>query len=162
MKIIGTLFLFLLLFPFDADAVQVGQPAPAFSLKDMKGNVVTLESFKGKVVFLDFWAPWCQSCREELPDIDALHKKYSSRGFTVLSICIERSASMVNKYLQKKPVSFPVLVDTKGEVADTYRFPGLPASFLVGKDGVIRHKHIGYGKEFLNIYEQEITDLLNK
>ena len=162
MKITSTLFLFLLLFPLAVDSAQVVQPAPAFSLKDMKGNIVTLESFKGKVVFLNFWAPWCQSCKEELPDIDALHKKYSSRGFTVLSICIERSESVVSKYLQKRQVSFPVLVDKNGEVADTYRFSGLPASFLIGKDGIIRHKHIGYGKEFFNIYEQEITDLLNK
>jgi peroxiredoxin len=162
MNILSSLTLLLLLLPFAADAAQVGQPAPAFSLKDMKGNLVTLESFKGMVVFLDFWAPWCQSCKEELPDLDALYKKYASRGFTVLSITVEKSGDMANKYLQNKPVSFPVLVDANGEVAETYSFSGLPASFLIGKDGIIRHKHMGYGKELLNVYEQEITGLLNK
>ena len=155
-------FLMLLLAPVSVSAGKPGDTAPAFTLADMHGNTITLDSLKGKVVFLNFWAPWCQSCKEELPGIDALHKKYSSRGFTVLSICIERSESVVNKYLRKRQVSFPVLVDKSGEVADTYRFSGLPASFLIGKDGIIRHKHMGYGKELLKIYEREITDLLNK
>ncbi len=152
----------LFLAPVSVSAGKPRDAAPAFALTDVHGNTVTLDSLMGKVVFLNFWAPWCQSCKEELPDIDALHKKYSSRGFTVVSICIERSESVVNKYLQKRQVSFPVLVDKNGEVADMYRFPGLPASFLIGKDGIIRYKHMGYGKEFLNIYEQEIIDLLNK
>jgi peroxiredoxin len=163
MKTILTVsFFVLLLAPVSVSAGKLGDTAPAFTLADVHGNTVTLDSLKGKVVFLNFWAPWCQSCKEELPDIDALHNKYSSRGFTVLSICIERSESVVSKYLQKRQVSFPVLVDKNGAVADTYRFSGLPASFLIGKDGIIRHKHIGYGKEFLTIYEQEIKDLLNK
>jgi len=162
MKIISTAFLFLLLFPFAADAAQVGGPAPAFSLRDTEGNTVSLERFQGKVVLLNFWATWCRSCKEELPGIDSLHKKYSSQGFTVLSVCIERSEAAVNKYLQKRQVSFPVLLDKNGEIADTYLLSGLPASFLIGKDGIIRHKHLGYGKEFLNLYEQEITDLLKK
>ena len=163
MKTIITLsFFMLLLVPLSVFAGKPGDTAPAFALADVHDNTVTLDSLKGKVVLLNFWAPWCRSCKEELPNLDGLHKKYSSRGFTVLSICIERSASRVSEYLQKRQVSFPVLVDKNGEVADTYRFSGLPASFLIGKDGIIRHKHIGYGKEFFNIYEQEITDLLNK
>lgn len=158
--IIALSFFMLLLAPLYVFAGKPGDAAPAFTLADVHGNTVTLDSLKGKVVLLNFWAPWCRSCKEELPDLDGLHKKYSSRGFTVLSICIERSA--VSEYLQKRPVSFPVLVDKDGEVAETYFFSGLPASFLIGKDGIIRHRHVGYGKEFLKMYEQEITDLLNK
>ena len=152
----------LLLAPVPVFAGKPGDAAPAFTLADVHGNTVTLDGLKGKVVLLNFWAPWCRSCKEELPGLDDLHKKYSSRGFTVLSICIERSDSVVSKYLQKRQVSFPVLVDKNGEIADTYRFSGLPASFLIGKDGIIRYRHMGFGKELLKIYEQEITDLLNK
>lgn len=160
--IIAVSFFMLLLAPVSVSAGKPGDAAPAFTLADVHGTTVTLDSLKGKVVFLNFWAPWCQSCKEELPDIDVLHNKYSSRGFTVLSVCIERSELVVSKYLQKRQFSFPVLIDKNGEVADAYFFSGLPASFLIGKDGIIRHKHVGYGKEFLKIYEQEITDLLNK
>ena len=152
----------LLLAPVSVFAGKPGDAAPAFTLADVHGNTVTLDSLKGKVVLLNFWAPWCRSCKEELPDLDGLHKKYSSRGFTVLSICIERSVSAVSEHLQKRPVTFPVLVDKDGKVSETYFFSGLPASFLIGKDGTIRHRHVGSGKEILKMYEQEITDLLNK
>jgi peroxiredoxin len=163
MKTIITLsFFMLLLVPLSVFAGKPGDTAPVFTLADVHGNMVTLDSLKGKVVLLNFWAPWCRSCKEELPDLDGLHKKYSSRGFTVLSICIERSVSAVSEYLEKRQVSFPVLVDKNSEVAEAYFFSGLPASFLIGKDGIIRYRHVGSGKEILKMYEQEITDLLNK
>jgi peroxiredoxin len=162
MRIIVVSFFMLLLTPVSVFAGKPGDAAPAFTLADVHGNTVSLESLKGKVVLLNFWAPWCRPCKEELPDLDGLHKKYSSRGFTVLSVCMEPSASAVNKYLQKRPVSFPVLVDKDNEVSEAYLVSGLPVSFLIGKDGIIRHKHMGYEKEYLKVYEQEINDLLNK
>ncbi|HSQ77710.1 MAG TPA: TlpA disulfide reductase family protein [Nitrospirota bacterium] len=155
-------FFMLLMAPASVFAVMPGVAAPAFTLADVHGNTVTLDSLKGKVVLLNFWAPWCRSCKEELPDLDGLQKKYSSRGFTVLSICIERSGSAVSGHLQKRPVSFPVLVDKDGKVSEAYFFSGLPASFIIGKDGIIRYRHTGSGKELLKIYEQEINGLLNK
>lgn len=160
--IITVSFFMLLLAPASVFAGKPGDVAPAISLADVHGNMITLESMKGKVVLLNFWAPWCRSCKEELPDLDGLHKKYSSRGFTVLSVCIERSVSRVGEYLQKSPVSFPVLVDKDNEASEAYFFSGLPATFLIGKDGIIRYRHMGSGKELFKIYEQEITDLLNK
>jgi cytochrome c biogenesis protein CcmG/thiol:disulfide interchange protein DsbE len=160
--LIAVLFFMLFLAPVSVFAGKPGDVAPAISLADVHGTIVTLESLKGKVVLLNFWAPWCRPCQEELPDLDGLHKKYLSRGFTVLSVCMEPSASAVNKYLQKRPVSFPVLVDKDNEVSEAYLVSGLPVSFLIGKDGIIRHKHMGYEKEFLKLYEQEINDLLNK
>jgi peroxiredoxin len=160
--IITVSFFMLLLAPISVFAGKPGDVAPAISLADVHGDTVTLGSLKGKVVLLNFWAPWCRPCKEELPDLDSLHKKYSSRGFTVLSVCIDRSASAVSEHLQKRPVSFPVLVDKDGEASEAYFFSGLPASFLIGKDGIIRYRHVGSGKELLKIYEQEITDLLNK
>jgi peroxiredoxin len=155
-------FFMLFLAPASIFAGKPGDVAPAISLADVHGTIVTLESLRGKVVLLNFWAPWCRPCREELPDLDVLNKKYSSRGFTVLSVCMEPSVSRVSEFLQKRPVSFPVLVDKDSEASEAYFISGLPATFLIGKDGVIRYKHMGSGKELLKIYEQEITDLLNK
>jgi peroxiredoxin len=166
MLILRTMRAFVLtisiLLPSSTYAGNAAEVAPGFSLFDTNGNNVTLDSYKGKVVFLAFWATWCASCRDELPDLDILHKKFSKNGFTVLSVCVESSASIVTGYLNKYPVSFPVLVDKGGTIADTYRLSGFPASFIIGKDGVIRHKHRGYGKEFLALYETEILDLLKR
>jgi peroxiredoxin len=161
-SLISLLFIAAILAPLPAFAVNAGDAAPGFSLKDMNGNTVTLTSLKGKVVFLTFWATWCPSCKEELPDLNTMQRKYAGKGFTVLSICIESSDSLVANYLKKHPVTFPVLVDKEGAVADAYRFSGFPASFMVGKDGIIMHKHSGYDKESFTQIEQEIIDLLNK
>lgn len=159
--LIAILFIAATLLPLTAFAVNAGEVAPGFSLKDVNGNEVTLNSLKGKVVFLTFWATWCPSCKEELPDLNTLQRKYSAKGFTVLSICIESSDSIVANYLKKHPVLFPVLVDKEGSVAESFRFSGLPTSYLIGNDGFIRHKHAGYDKGSFTLIEQEITDLLN-
>jgi len=160
--LIAILFIAAILDPMHAFAINAGDAAPGFSLKDVNGNTVTLNSFKGMVVFLTFWATWCPSCKEELPDLNTLQRKYACKGFTVLSICIESSDSIVSNYLKKHPVTFPVLVDKGGAVAEAFRFSGLPASFMVGKDGIIRHKYSGYNKEAFTLIEKEIIELLNK
>jgi peroxiredoxin len=162
MKIISTLFLFLLLSPLAADSAQVGQPAPAFSLKDMTGNIVSLESFKGKVVFLDFWAPWCIPCREELPELDRLYKKYWKDGFEVVGICLDTPKARATKFLQKVPVTFQILMDKEGDTAEVYRFSGVPAGFLIGRDGIIRKHYKGFTMDLLPLYEKDIVDLLKQ
>ena len=156
------LFIAAILVPLPAFAVNAGEVAPGFSLKDVNGNEVTLNSLKGTVVYLAFWATWCPSCKEELPDLNTLQRRYAAKGFTVLSICIEPSDSIVVNYLKRQPIIFPVLVDKEGSVAESFRFSGLPASFIIGKDGLIRYKHAGYDKESFTLIEQEIIKLLNK
>jgi len=161
-SLIVILFIAAILVPLTAFAVNAGDVSPVFSLHDVNGSVVTLNNFKGMVVFLTFWATWCPSCKEELPDLNNLQRKYADKGFTVLSICIESSESVVANYLKKHPVTFPVLVDKEGAVAEAFRFSGLPASFIIGKDGLIRYKHSGYDKESFTLIEGEIIELLNK
>jgi peroxiredoxin len=143
-----------------AHASQEGTQAPGFSLRDMTGSAITLEQFKGKVVFLDFWAPWCIPCRDELPELDSFYRKFQHEGFIVIGIAVDASAEGVAKFLQKVPVSFPVLVDPKGTVAEAYRLVNLPTGYLIGRDGVIRHRHAGSGREIMQTYEKEITELL--
>jgi peroxiredoxin len=159
--LIAILCIAAILVPLPVFAVNVGDVAPEFSLHDVNGNIVTLNSFKGMVVFITFWATWCPSCKEELPDLNTLQQKYAAKGFTVLSICIESSETVVATYLNKHPVTFPVLIDKEGAAAEAFRFSGLPASFLIGKDGLIRYKHSGYDKGSFTPIEREITDLLN-
>jgi peroxiredoxin len=156
-----TLILMILL-PFSARAVQLGEPAPGFSLVGLDGNVVSLEQFKGKVVFLDFWAPWCVPCRDELPELDKLYKKYKQDGFEVIGISVENSDPGIRNFLRKVAVTFPVLVDKQGKADQAYGFTGLPAGFLISREGVIRYRHMGFGKEDLAEYEQNIIKLLKK
>ena len=149
-------------FPIVAYAGQVGTPAPDFSLMDLKGNAVTLKQFKGKVVFLDFWAPWCDPCREEIPALDALYKKYRNDGLEVIGIDIDDSEKLAAEFLQKIPVAFTILIDKRGISRRAYNFRMLPTAFIIGRDGVIRNVHMGFGKEFLQMYETEIAELLKQ
>jgi len=160
-KIISVLVLAIsMLWPMVLHAADFTQVAPTFSLLDTHQNVVKLDSYQGKVVLITFWAIWCRSCLEKLPELDDLQKKFESDGFVVLSVCVKPPIASIVGYLQKHPVSFPVLIDQSGEVADSYRLSGFPAAFLIGRDGLIRHQHLGYGQASLALYQQEILDLL--
>ena len=161
-KVIIITLLLALALPVFANASQVGTSAPDFSLMDVNGKVVTLKQFTGKVVFLDFWAPWCDPCREELPELDALYKKYNSDGLEVIGVDIDDSEKLKAEFLQKFPVAFTILIDKKGIIRREYSFRTLPTAFIIGRDGVIQYVHMGFGKEFLQIYEQEITELLKQ
>jgi thiol-disulfide isomerase/thioredoxin len=161
-KVIVLTYLLALALPICAIAGQVGTLAPDFSLTDLKGNAVTLKQFKDKVVFLDFWAPWCDPCREEFPALDALYKKYRNDGLEVIGIDIDDSEKVAAEFLQKIPVTFTILIDKKGISRRAYGFRMLPTAFIIGRDGVIRNVHIGFGKEFVQMYETEIAKLLKQ
>lgn len=161
-KIIAIALIILCMVPVYASPVQIGTMAPAFILVDLNGQMVTPAQFKGKVVFLDFWAIWCKSCREELPELDRLYMKFREEGFTVIGISVDASQARVAAFLKKVPVTFPILIDQKGDVAEAYRFSGLPASFLIDRDGIIRKQYKGFAMDLLPLYEKDISDLLKQ
>jgi len=148
--------------PFVAAAENTAQKAPPFRLPDAKGSVLALEDFSGQVLLLNFWATWCVSCREGLTELDHLYRKYRDAGLVVIAISVDTSAERVATFLKKRPVGFPVLVDSRGDAADAYRFSGLPAGFLISRDGVIVRRYRGSGKELISLYERDIEDLLKR
>jgi peroxiredoxin len=160
-KTIIAIFVLLILSPVVSYSGQIGSTAPAFNLVGVNGKGVSLEQFKGKVLFLTFWAPWCIPCREELPALEDLYKKFGKDGLQVIGISVDDSLKDVQAFLSKVPISFPILLD-KGDVNESYRVTGLPTGFIVGKDGIIRNVHRGFGKEFIAIYEKEIQELLKQ
>ncbi len=162
MKSIIIVLSLMLTLPVFANASQIGTSASDFSLIDVNGKVVTLKQFRGKVVFIDFWAPWCDICREELPALDALYTKYSNDGLEIIGIDIDSSEKRLTEFLQKVPVAFTILVDKKSVIRKGYNLRTLPTACIIGKDGVIRFVHMGFGKEFLQMYEKEIAELLKQ
>jgi peroxiredoxin len=152
----------LMVTSFSADADQAGDKASSFRLSTTTGSSVALDDFAGKVILLNFWATWCVSCREELIELDRLYRQYRDRGFTVIGISVDASSERVAAFLKKQPVGFPVVTDTNGAVAAAYRFSGLPAGFLIGRDGVIVRTYRGSGKELISLYEKDIEDLLKR
>ncbi|MDA1110112.1 MAG: TlpA disulfide reductase family protein [Nitrospinae bacterium] len=113
--------------------------APGFSLQDTKGNNVNLEDFSGKPILLNFWATWCEACKEELPSMQRLYEALSSQGVEVVAIAIDRqNFDRVKKYAEEYKLTFPVLWDPEQKVRKHYYIMGLPTTYLIGPHGKLR------------------------
>jgi cytochrome c biogenesis protein CcmG/thiol:disulfide interchange protein DsbE len=121
----------------NAFAQDVGQPAPQFEVPGNSGNV-RLADMKGKVVYVDFWASWCAPCKQSFPFMNDMQAKYGPRGFQIVGVTVDRKREDAEKFLASTPAKFTVGYDTTGKVAGTYKPKGMPTSFLIGADGVVR------------------------
>ncbi len=124
-------------------APKVGRLAPDFTLLDLEGNSVTLSDFRGKTVFINFWATWCPPCRAEMPEIEAVYQKYKDKDVVVIGVDLLEDADIVRQYVEKGGFSWIFVFDTTGEVADKYAITAIPSSFFVDKEGVIQAVNIG-------------------
>lgn len=143
---------------FAADKID----APDFTLKSLKGENLRLSEFRGQVVLLNFWASWCGPCRQEMPLLDDIQKKYSPLGFTVLGINVDLKPEKAFQYLKDTPVDFPVLFDPESKVSELYSVTAMPSTALIDKDGKVRFIHAGYKSGDEEIYRNKIKDLLRE
>jgi peroxiredoxin len=104
----------------DSDSI-VNSKAPDFTLKDMNGKNVTLSSFRGKVVLLNFWATWCPPCKAEMPDLNRLYRDTKHRGFEIIAVSTDKSIDHVKDFLSKSKVDFIILFDENRTAAKQYR-----------------------------------------
>ena len=125
---------------------EVGYLAPDFTLPSLDGQTVRLSDFRGKkAILLNFWATWCAPCRLEMPTIDKAYQEYKSRGLEILAVSLDAgSNSVVKNFMQELKVDFPVLLDPDMEVLRLYRQFSIPATFLIDKQGIVRHRELGY------------------
>jgi thiol-disulfide isomerase/thioredoxin len=117
--------------------------APGFSLSDLSGKKVVLKQWRGKLVFLNFFATWCGPCREEMPGMERLHRAHQGNGLVVLAVNVQESAKTIRPFMQALKLSFPAVMDTEGAVSREYGVRALPVSFLIGRDGNIVWRAIG-------------------
>ncbi len=119
------------------EAVKEGKTAPAFSLVSTDGNEVSLESYKGKYVLVDFWASWCQPCRQENPNVVNAYKAYNSKGFEVLSVSVDRDEQAWMNAIKEDGLTWAQVRDAENKVAEMYAIQQIPTTFLLDRDGVI-------------------------
>lgn len=136
--------------------VRVGQLAPDFALPDMEGNVVKLSDNRGEVVFLRFWADWCTNCKIEMPLIQKKYLKLKDDGFRVLAINVKQSKEVAAKFVRELGLTYTILLDQKGTVYPEYGVIGLPTTFLIDREGVIREKILG------DLNEKNLTKVISK
>lgn len=137
-------------------------PAPDFTLKSLDGKNIRLSELRGQVVMLNFWASWCGPCKQEMPLLDALYKRYQPAGFTLLGINAEEDITDAKKLLAKDPVAFPVLLDTDSKMSETYGVDAMPSTVLIDCDGNLRHLHRSYVPGDEKKYKKMIKSLLRE
>lgn len=128
--------------------LPLNSPAPAFSTKSLTGTAVTLQSLRGHVVLLDYWATWCGPCRMEMPTLEKLYRRYSSRGLRVVGISMDdpTTAAKVRPYIRKMHITYTICVDpaANARAASKYNAQDTPSSYLIDKHGVVRWAEAGF------------------
>lgn len=119
------------------DIVSIGDEAPNFMLKDMNGVEFQLSDYKGKGVFLNFWATYCEPCKQEMPYMNNLFKEYQAEGVEILAINVGEPELRVNNFIEQYGLDFPILYDRGGTVTKLYDFIPLPTTFLIDENGQI-------------------------
>src|SRR5271156_3906590 len=133
--------------------------APAWELKDVKGNTVKLSDFKGKVVIVDFWATWCPPCRAEIPHFVKLQDKYAKQGLVIVGISVdEGGAEVVSSFAKANKINYPIALGNQ-DVAEQYgATDGIPTTFVIDRKGNIISKHLGFTDS--DTFEKEIKSVL--
>ena len=151
----------LLLFSACASAQDAAPtPAPAFTLPLLtKDGSASLQDYRGKVIYLDFWASWCGPCRVSLPLLDKLRAELGPRGFEVLAINLDEDARDGRAFLDEIPVSYPTLFDNAGTAA-AYELRGMPTAYLIDRKGNIRHIHMGFKAKDIDAVRDTVLELL--
>jgi thiol-disulfide isomerase/thioredoxin len=142
-------------------AQEVGTRAPAFDVAGSGAKNVRLADLKGRVVYVDFWASWCGPCKQSFPWMNEMQAKYGARGLTVVAVTVDRKREDADKFLAATPATFTVGYDTAGKVAEAFRPKGMPTSFLIGADGVVRAVHVGFKDSDRADLEREIQAALS-
>ncbi|MFZ6770113.1 TlpA family protein disulfide reductase [Undibacterium sp. Di26W] len=142
-----------------AHALDAGKPAPEFSVQGGNGHI-QLADYKGKLVYLDFWASWCGPCKQSFPWMITLQSKYAAQGLQVLAINLDSKAEDAAVFLKSVPASFQIGYDPKGVMPRLYDVKGMPSSVLIDRDGKILSLHAGFNEGSKAKIEQAIVAAL--
>jgi len=122
---------------------EIGKPAPDFTLVDTKGKTWSLSELKGKVVFVNFWATWCPPCREEMPSMQKVYAFMPEDRFKMLAVLSNDDPALADSLAARIGCTFPILIDPESRVAKAYGLTGVPETYIIDKQGVLREKFIG-------------------
>ncbi|MGD6858264.1 TlpA disulfide reductase family protein [Bacillus infantis] len=136
-----------------AVGIEPGNKAPDFTLTDIEGKTVSLSDYKGKRVFLNFWASWCPPCKAEMPDMQELYEEKAIGDFEILAVnmtFIEKNKGDEMDFVKDNGLTFPIPLDVKGQVMGEYEIMAYPTSFFIDSDGIIRSRVMGaVDKDFI-------------
>ena len=143
-------------------SAELNSTAPEFTLKDLSGRNISLSAYKGNVVLLEFWATWCSPCKESVPALVKLKKKYDQKGFIIIGVSMDAdsdASEKVRQFSASYSINYPVVLANEATLK-TYNVKSIPTSILIGKDGKIVDIYKGYSDEFGNNISAQIEKLL--
>jgi cytochrome c biogenesis protein CcmG, thiol:disulfide interchange protein DsbE len=146
--------------PATVSTADIGQMAPPLRLPLVGGGETDLGGYRGQVVILNFWATWCEPCKAEMPLFERTQQQYRDRGLVVLGVNFQERDEEITAFLSQIGVTFPSLVDRTGEVSRQWRATGLPTTFLIDRQGLIRDVRVGAFTEAM--LEDRLTKVLGE
>ena len=160
-SVIGFTLIFSMATSYAASEKLSGK-ASNFTLKSRSGKNIKLSELRGEVVMLNFWASWCGPCRQEMPLLEKIHKKYKRLGFTLLGVNVEENSRDAKNYLKDVKVTFPILFDTTQKTSKLFDVSAMPTTILIDRNGNKRFIHKGYKPGYENDYKKQIKKLLRE
>jgi peroxiredoxin len=132
-----------------APALAVGKPAPSYAATTLTGDTVALADLRGKVVLLNVWATWCHPCRTEIPALQRLHERNRERGLEVVGVSVDARGedAAVRAFAGEFGMTFPIWRDPSERVSTMFQAIGVPSTYLIGRDGTLRWRHLGPVRE---------------
>ncbi len=142
-RLIPVIFVFCLISAATAFSAEVGEPSPSIQFKTLEGEEVCLDQLRGeKAIFLVFWATWCMKCKDEVPAINALYEKFSSKGmaFLAVDVGVNDSEANVKKFISKNNLNYPVAFDRGGKFSRQFNVFGTPTILVIDRQGIVRYR----------------------
>jgi peroxiredoxin len=126
-------------------APQAGFLAPDFQLQTLEGETIKLSDLRGQAVLVNLWATWCPPCRAEMQTLETVYQDYKDQGFTILAVNMtsQDDFDKIKPFIEERKLTYPILLDDKGQVASAYQMKSLPSSFFINRDGTINEVVIG-------------------
>jgi len=124
------------------------------------GGQLDLQKFRGKVVYLDFWATWCPPCKKSMPFLNNLRNELVDQGFEIIAISVDEEPDAANLFLKKYPVDYQVAMDTTGQCPQIYDVKAMPSAYLIDRKGVIRYIHLGFREGDKDEIRSKVMQLL--
>ena len=137
-----------------------GQPAPEFSLNQLDGKLLNLKDLRGQLVAVRFWADWCPFCKEEMSALRPLYDKHRAQGLVLLAVNVRQDRATAEAFIKKLGIQYPALLDETGEVARRYGVNGLPTTFFIDRQGILRGRVLGESTP--EIFERIAAPLLTE
>ena len=147
----------------NASPLGNGEPAPACSVPSVDGGrSINVADFRGKVVYLDFWASWCGPCRQSFPFMNELQQELAAKGLSIVAVSVDKTADEARRFLAQYPAQFTTALDTAGDCPRAYELQGMPSSYVIDRKGVVQAVHTGFRNSDKAGIRTQLLELLSE